>query len=133
MKTVANKNSVNDFLNEVVNVRKKADSFTLLELMKSIPGEEPIMWGDSIIGFGRYHYRHKSGREGRWFLTGFSPRVQSLTFYIMSGFDEYKQLLDQLGKYKTGKSSYINNLSDVYLTVLEKLIHLSVKHISESN
>lgn len=134
MKTVANKNSVNDFLNGVVNERKKADSFTLLELMKSVTGEEPMMWGDSIIGFGRYHYRYKSGREGEWFLTGFSPRVQNLTLYIMSGFDEYEQLLDRLGKYRTGKSClYINKLSDVDMTVLEKLIHLSVKHMSESN
>lgn len=134
MKTVANKNSVNDFLNWVVNERKKADGYTLLELMKSVTGEEPIMWGDSIIGFGRYHYRYRSGREGEWFLTGFSPRVQNLTLYIMSGFDEYEQLLHQLGKYKTGKSClYINKLTDVDMTVLEKLIYRSVKHMSGLN
>ena len=134
MKTVANKNSVNDFLNWVVNERKKADGYTLLELMKSVTGEEPIMWGDSIIGFGRYHYRYRSGREGEWFLTGFSPRVQNLTLYIMSGFDEYEQLLHQLGKYKTGKSClYINKLTDVDMTVLEKLIYRSVKHVSGLN
>lgn len=134
MKTVANKNSVNDFLNWVVNERKKADGYTLLELMKSVTGEEPIMWGDSIIGFGRYPYRYKSGREGEWFLTGFSPRVQNLTLYIMSGFDEYEQLLHQLGKYKTGKSClYINKLTDVDMTVLEKLIYRSVKHMSGLN
>ncbi len=73
--------------------------------------EEPVMWGDSIVGYGSYHYKYASGREGDWFVTGFSPRKQNLTLYIMSGFEKYDELMGKLGKYKTGKSClYINKL-----------------------
>lgn len=92
------------------------------------------MWGDSIIGFGDYHYTYKSGRDGHWFLTGFSPRKQSLTLYIMSGFAEYDDLMAKLGKHTTGKSClYIKKLEDVDLDVLEMLIDKSVKHMMEAN
>ena len=96
LKTKPNDQSVEVFLNGVPGEKKRQDSYTILELMKEVTEEEPQMWGDSIIGFGRYHYKYKSGREGEWFLTGFSPRVQNLTLYIMSGFDQYDELLDQL-------------------------------------
>jgi hypothetical protein len=88
------------------------------------------MWGPSIIGFGSYHYKYASGREGDWFLTGFSPRKQNLSIYIMSGFNRYEEILSRLGKFKTGKSClYINKLEDIDVKVLEKLIISSVNFL----
>ena len=98
LKTKRNKGNVEAFINGVHDEKKRQDSFKILELMKKVTGNEPEMWGDSIVGFGSYHYKYESGREGDWFLTGFSPRKQSLTLYIMSGFDEYNQLLSKLVK-----------------------------------
>ncbi|MEJ2757339.1 MAG: DUF1801 domain-containing protein [Anaerolineales bacterium] len=96
-------------------------------------GETPQMWGDSIIGFGSYHYTYASGREGDWMLTGFSPRKQNLTLYIMDGFEEYEDLLKDLGKFKTGKSClYINKLADVDTNVLKKLVKASVTHMKKA-
>ena len=101
--------------------------------MKEITGEEPVMWGTSIIGFGSYQYKYASGREGEWFLTGFSPRKQNITLYIMSGFDQYDQLLAKLGKYKTGKSClYINKINDIDTDVLKELVKQSVEHMVSS-
>lgn len=120
--------SVEDFLKSVEHPQKREDGFELLEMMKEITNEEPIMWGPSIIGFGSYHYKYESGREGDMPLTGFSPRKKSLTVYIMSGFEEYKDLLDKLGKHKIGKSClYINKLADVDKNVLKKIIKKSLK------
>ena len=86
------------------------------------------MWGTSIVGFGHYHYKGKSGREGEWMITGFSPRKGDLTLYIMGGFDKFPELKSKLGKYKTGKSClYIKKLSDVDVKVLRKLVTESVK------
>ena len=134
LKTQPNEQSVEDFLNSVDNEVKREDSFSILELMKEATGAEPIMWGDSIIGFGRYHYKYASGREGEWFLTGFSPRVQNLTLYIMSGFDEYDELLGKLGKHSTGKSClYVKKLADVDQDVLRELVSKSVAHMKETN
>jgi hypothetical protein len=134
LKTQPNQQSVEDFLNNVENETKRQDSFSILELMKEETGDEPIMWGDSIVGFGKYHYKYASGREGEWFLTGFSPRVQNLTLYIMSGFDEYDELLNKLGKYSTGKSClYIKKLEDVDQDVLRELVSKSVEHMKETN
>lgn len=134
LKTKPNDQSVEVFLNSVSDEKKRQDSFTILKLMQEATGEEPQMWGDSIVGFGRYHYRYASGREGEWFLTGFSPRVQNLTLYIMSGFDQYEVLLDQLGKYKTGKSClYINKIEDVDLETLRELVEQSVEHMAKTN
>jgi len=131
LKTKQNVQSVTDFLQAVPDERKRDDSFAILELMKEVTGQEPKMWGDSIIGFGNYHYKYATGREGDWFLTGFSPRKQNLTLYIMSGFDEYDELLKKLGKYKTGKAClYINKLADVEISVIKELIQKSVAHLS---
>jgi hypothetical protein len=131
LKTKQNEQSVTDFLQAVPDERKRDDSFAILELMKEVTGQEPKMWGDSIIGFGNYHYKYATGREGDWFLTGFSPRKQNLTLYIMSGFDEYDELLKKLGKYKTGKAClYINKLADVEISVIKELIQKSVAHLS---
>ncbi|HKJ27189.1 MAG TPA: DUF1801 domain-containing protein [Anaerolineales bacterium] len=121
---------VEKFLNSVENEKRKIDSFEVLELMKQITGEPAKMWGDSIVGFGSYHYKYASGREGDWFLAGFSPRKQSLTLYITAGFIYYEELLAKLGKYKTGKSClYINKLEDVDQEVLKELIKESVEHM----
>jgi hypothetical protein len=131
LKTKQNEQSVVDFLRAVPDQRKRDDSFAILELMKEVTGQEPKMWGDSIIGFGNYHYKYATGREGDWFLTGFSPRKQNLTLYIMSGFDEYEELLKKLGKFKTGKAClYVNKLEDVDLAVMRELIRKSVAHLS---
>jgi hypothetical protein len=131
LKTKQNEQSVVDFLRAVPDQRKRDDSFAILELMKEVTGQEPKMWGDSIIGFGNYHYKYATGREGDWFLTGFSPRKQNLTLYIMAGFDEYDDLLKKLGKYKMGKAClYINKLTDVDLAVMRELIRKSVAHLS---
>ena len=92
------------------------------------------MWGTSIVGFGEYHYKYASGREGDWFLTGFSPRKQNLTLYIMSGFDQYNELLKKLGKFSTGKSClYIKKLENIDKKILKELIIKSVQHMSQLN
>jgi hypothetical protein len=134
LKTSPNESSVVDFLESVAHEKKKQDSYQILEMMQKITGEKPIMWGGSIIGFGSYHFKYASGREGDWFLTGFSPRKQNLTLYIMSGFAEYDELLSRLGKYKTGKSClYVNKIEDVDTQVLMQLVKLSVDHVSATN
>lgn len=134
LKTQPNDMSVEEFLNGVADERKRLDCFTLLEMMKAVTGQEPRMWGDSIVGFGTYHYQYASGREGDWFVTGFSPRKQNLTLYIMAGFDRYDELLQQLGKHTTGKSClYVKRLGDVDLAVLRELVQLSVDHMVDTN
>ena len=120
---------VEDFINSVENKTRREDGFTLLAMMKEITGEDPEMWGPSIIGFGDYHYKYESGREGDFFLTGFSPRKSSLSLYVMAGFEEYDALLASLGKYRKGAAClYINKLADVDMAVLRRLIQESVEH-----
>jgi hypothetical protein len=132
LKTRQNDQDVHEFLEGVSNATRKKDCYEVLELMRAATGMEAKMWGDSIIGFGSYHYKYASGREGDWFLTGFSPRKQNLTLYIMPGFEEYEGLMKKLGKYKTGKSClYLNKLEDVDLAVLKTLIEKSVKKMQE--
>ena len=93
---------------------------------------KPAMWGGSIIGFGSYHYKYDSGREGDWFVTGFAPRKQNTVLYIMPGFANYQELLGSLGKYKTGKSClYLNTLADVDLAVLAELVRRSVLEMQQ--
>jgi hypothetical protein len=134
LKTKPNEQSVEDFLNAVEIETKRLDSFAILELMKQETGDEPIMWGESIVGFGTYKYKYASGREGEWPITGFSPRKQNLTLYIMSGFEEYDDLLKKLGKHTTGKSClYIKKLEDVDQDVLRELVSKSVEHMKETN
>ena len=127
LKTTVNDASVEDFINQIENEVKRQDSRTLLKLFSKVTGEKPRMWGSSIIGFGSYHYKsEKSRQEGDWMLTGFSPRKQNLTLYIMPGFGDYEDLLSDLGKHKTSVGClYINKLADVDMTVLEKLLKRS--------
>lgn len=127
LKTLENDASVKDFINTVDDETKRKDSFVLLDLFSKVTGEPPKMWGTSIIGFGKYHYKsERSRQEGDWPLAGFSPRKQNLTLYVMpympnSG--DYSDLLGALGKHKTSKAClYINRLSDVDLAILETLI-----------
>lgn len=128
LKTKVNDQSVTAFLEANADEKRRKDCFTVLEMMKRATGAEPKMWGDSIVGFGSYHYKYASGQEGDWLLTGFSPRKQALTLYLMSGFTDFEDLLSRLGKYKTGKGClYIKKLADVDLTVLQELIDQSVK------
>lgn len=132
-KTTETEVKVSEFIESFVeNDQKKADSYKLIELMTEWSGFEPKMWGPTIIGFGSYHYKYASGREGDWPLTGFSPRKQSMTLYIMPGFDRYEKLMEKLGKYKTGKSClYINKLEDVNMVVLKDLVKGSVDYMNE--
>lgn len=120
--------SVQEFLGSVDNDRRREDGFALLEMMREVTGEEPRMWGPSIVGFGSYHYKYQSGREGDTIVAGFSPRKQNLTLYLTGGLDEYGELLGRLGKHKTGKGClYINKLQDVDLNTLRELIRQSVE------
>jgi hypothetical protein len=131
-KTIENDSSVTAFLNAVEHEGKRTDAFQILELMRSCTGEEPKMWGSSIVGFGKYHYKYDSGREGDFMKVGFSPRKQNISLYIMTGFDRYDELMDKLGKFKTGKSClYINKLADVDEDVLKDLITTSYDLMTE--
>ncbi|MEN8788732.1 MAG: DUF1801 domain-containing protein, partial [Flavobacteriaceae bacterium] len=119
-KTVPTGKSVIDFLEGIPQPQKKVEAYHLLEIMKSITGEEAVMWGPSIIGFGSYHYRYDSGREGDMLLTGFSPRAQNFSLYVGAGAEHNKDLLKKLGKFSTGKSCLnIKRLDDVNLEVLK--------------
>lgn len=134
LKTKVNNADVVAFLNGVADERKRQDCFAVLELMRRVTGAEPKMWGDSIVGFDSYRYVYATGRSGDWPITGFSPRAQNITLYIMAGFDQYDVLLARLGKHKIGKSClYIKRLTDVDLTVLEELVALSVEHMRRTN
>jgi len=127
-KTTKTDGKVEDFINAVENEQKRKDSWDLLALMEKITGSEAKMWGSSLIGFGQYHYKYESGREGDFFITGFSPRKAALTVYIMPGFDGYKNQMEKLGPHRTGKSClYLRNLDVVDQGVLEEIIQDSVK------
>ena len=109
-----------------------ADCRTIMGLMKKVTGEDPKMWGPSIVGYGRYAYKYDTGREGEWMITGFSPRKANLTLYIMTGFEKEAALMQKLGKHTTGKSClYIKKISDVDLKVLEQLIVKGVKAMAK--
>lgn len=132
-KTKPTDQDVASFLQQVEPAQKQEDCQRILSIMQEATQSEAKMWGGSIIGFGEYHYKYASGREGDWFLTGFSPRKQNISIYIMAGFKRYEELMAQLGKYKTGKSClYINKLADVDMTVLEALIKLSVRYVEQN-
>jgi len=130
LKTRATKASVKAFVDGIENERRRKDMRVVMKIMRKATGKPPRMWGDSIVGYGRYHYEYESGREGDWFLAGVSPRKQSLTLYIMPGFRRYEPLMKKLGKHKTGRAClYVNKLDDVDLEVLEELVRESVEHM----
>lgn len=131
LKTQKNDASVVAFLNSIENEKKRKDAFAIHELMMEVSGEEAAMWGDSIVGYGSYHYKYKTGREGDWMLTGFSPRKQNFSLYIMSGFKRFEDLLSKLGKHKSSVSCiYINKLADIDLDVLREMVKESVDYMS---
>jgi len=134
LKTAQNDQDVMQFINTVENEQKKTDSLRIMHIMKEITGKEPKMWGSSIVGYGSYHYEYKSGREGEWFLTGFSPRKQSLTIYVMGGLSHHAERLKNLGKYKQSKGClYIKKLSDVDEDALRDVLIKSVHIIQEAH
>jgi hypothetical protein len=132
-KTKPTKKDVEKFLNNIKDEKRREDSFKIIKLMKQITKAEPKMWGSSIVGFGNYHFQYASGREGDWFLAGFSPRKQSLTIYAMTYLENYPDILKRLGKHKTGKGClYINKLEDVNMRVLKELITTSIKNLQRN-
>ncbi len=134
LKTQKNDGNVLEFLQSVENVKRREDGLRVLEIMCEVTGEKPEMWGSSIVGFGRYTQTYANGKTNEWFHSGFSPRKQAMTLYIMSGFSNYDELLGRLGKYKTGKAClYIKKLEDVDLDVLKELIKASADHMTQMN
>lgn len=120
--------NVDEFIEAISNKKRKADSKVLLDIIKNITGKEPKIWGVSIIGFGKYSYQRKNGDEFEWFNVGFSPGKAHLSVYVMYDINEEQELLDQLGKHRTGKGClYIKSLADVDIEVLKKIIAKSDK------
>lgn len=128
LKTKENKASVSGFLKQIADDQRRKDAEAVVALMKSVTKEEPRMWGSSIVGFGRLHYKYASGREGDWFKAGFSPRKDSFTLYLCGGFGPHADLMEKLGKFKTGVGClYVKKLDDVDQKVLKQLITRTVK------
>ena len=132
LKTKPNTASVSAFLKRSPDPARRRDCLAVKRMMEQATRGKAKMWGPSIVGFGTYTYRSPSGRTGEWMLTGFSPRKQNLTLYIMAGFGFQKDLMRQLGKHSTGQSClYIKRLADVDTEILGKLIRASVKHMKQ--
>lgn len=130
IKTQQTTENVEDFINKVENEQQRADSFTIIEMMKRISGEEPKMWGASIIGFGKKRYKSpKTGREVDWFLIGFSPRKTNLSLHLAIDINKHEDTLQKLGKFKTGVGClYINKLTDIDVKQLEKLFKTALQN-----
>ncbi|HZN18032.1 MAG TPA: DUF1801 domain-containing protein [Micromonosporaceae bacterium] len=123
LKTQRNEADVEEFLAAVPDPQRRADAQAVCRLMTEVTGEQPVMWGDSIVGFGSYRYRYATGREGDWPAVGLSPRKQALTIYVSEGFDAYEELLARLGPHRTSRSClYVKRLSDVDEQVLRRLV-----------
>jgi len=134
LKTQATNQDPKDFLNTIKPEQKKLDGFALLEMFQAVTKEKAVMWGSSIVGFGKYHYKsERSTQEGDWSLVGFSPRKQNLTLYIMAGNQDSSTLLEKLGKHKkSGGCLYVNKLSDVDQAILVELIEKSFQYMKKS-
>ncbi len=131
-KTQPTRQSPADFIAGVEPIRRRTDAEVLLDFFHNISGFDPVMWGLSIIGYGRYHYVYESGREGNFLATGFSPRKASLSLYIIPGYQDYSAILDRLGKHKLGKAClYINKLDDVDMDVLAELIRTGLRDLNK--
>ncbi len=132
-KTQETKNSVVDFINSYVdNDQKKADSLSLIELMRQWTGFEPKMWGPSIIGFGSYHYKYASGHEGDAPMIAFSPRKAAFSLYVYSPTEENKPLLNDLGKFKIAKACiYVKKLADINIPTLQKMCKATIAYLNE--
>lgn len=130
IKTKATSQKVEDFLDAIESEEKRKDAYTVLEIMKQITGQKPVMWGSSIVGFDKYHYKsERSSQEGDWPIIGFSPRKANITLYVISGMEGEKDIVAKLGKCKTSVGClYIKKLSDVNMSVLKELIEKEYKH-----
>lgn len=134
LKTKRNTASVDEFIAAVPDEQKRADSKTLVSIMSEVSGCEAEMWGGSIIGFGRYNYKYKSGREGEWMLCGFSPRKQTMTVYVMGSSKEIEEMITRVGKHKRSKGClYFKKLEDLDVEVLKKVIQASIDRIKSNN
>ncbi|MFA6950996.1 MAG: DUF1801 domain-containing protein, partial [Lentimicrobiaceae bacterium] len=134
LKTKQNTADVSEFINQFADSeQKRKDSFELLKLMQDITGYEPKMWGQSIIGFGSYHYKsEKSRQQGDWFLIGFSPRKAAISLYVYTGAKEHEYLLEGLGKFKMGQAClYIKKLADINQDVLKKIMKATIDHLQK--
>ena len=132
LETKKNKASVREFIDTIEDSEKKKDCKQLATMMRKLSAKRATMWGSSIVGFGEYHYKYKSGREGDWPVTGFSPRKQNISIYIMPGFLKYKKQLTKLGKHKHSVSClYIKRLSDIDVEVLKGIISDSIERMSK--
>lgn len=130
LKTQRNSTSVKAFIDGVADEKKRRDARLVSAMMEDVTGEKPAMWGSSIVGFGSYHYKYASGQEGDWPLASFSPRKDSLTLYLLPGFEGDSDLLAKLGKHKTGVSClYIKSLDDVHMPTLKTLVRHSLKRL----
>lgn len=122
-----------DFIASVEHPRRRADAETLLDWFAEVTGYVPKMWGASLVGYGRYHYKYDSGREGDMLITGFSPRKANLVLYIMPGYRDMSEALSRLGKHKVGKSClYINKLADIDMDVLREIVEEGVAHMKQN-
>jgi hypothetical protein len=134
LKTKPSDEDVSAFIAAIPDDAQRQDAATLAELMQHATGEAGALWGGKIVGFGRFHYRYASGRDGEWFIVGFAPRAKNLTLYIMDGFDGHSELLGKLGRHSTGKAClYLKRLSDVDMVVLGELIDRSVAAVRASS
>lgn len=133
-KTKPSPRRVASYLAEIEDPERQADCKTIAALMEELTSSKPKMWGESIVGFGDYRYKYASGREGDWFLAGFSNRKQSISLYIMGYLEYYTEILEELGKHKHGKGClYIKKLSDVDLDVLKTLISTSIERLKKNH
>jgi nucleoid DNA-binding protein len=131
LKTKETTESVTAFLDKIADKNRQKDCRAVIDLMREVTKEEPKMWGSAIVGFGRYHYKSQSGREGEWMLTGFSRRKGALTLYILGGLNSFSEL-NELGKYKSAKSClYIKQLGDVDVNVLRKILKKSINLLAD--
>lgn len=124
LKTKKNEASVEKFLNAIKDGQTRKDCFEIAKMMQQSTKAAPKMWGASIVGFGEYHYKYASGREGDWMLTGFSPRKQNMTVYLISGFAPFAKAMPKLGKHKTSAGSCLTfrSLADLHLPTLRKIV-----------
>ena len=132
-KTIETNQSVADFIEKFGDSeQKKKDSHQLIEIMQAVSGCKATMWGASIIGFGKYHYKYESGHEGNAPLLGFSPRKSAISLYVFTGLEEYESLLTSLGKFKRGKAClYVNKLSDIDLDQLQKIMKANIEYLQK--
>ena len=131
-KTVKTHASVDEFIASIAHPTLRQDAAVLVDLFSKVTGYAPKMWGDSIVGFGQYHYRYATGREGDFLATGFSPRKSNLSIYIMPGYGDFSDILKNLGKHKLGKSClYVNKLADIDLDVLAQLITAGLERLDQ--